>query len=306
MYKIKVPASSSNLGPGFDTLGIALNLYLTLEIGEETDEWVVEHNNGKYMPTDKHNYIVKSALNIDKNLKPHHLIIHSDIPIARGLGSSSSALVAGIIMANLISHLKMSDEDILNKAVEIEGHPDSVAPIIYGGITSAMYFHKRKELICEKLPIPSWNALTFIPHRKLSTKISRNILPDTIPFWNGIRTNSASLMMITALYNQDYRTVFRMMEMDLIHEPFRKKLVPELDEIRKLAHTIGIHGTYLSGSGPSIITYGTRDKMSKLQSLINQNESFNGSTRILQIEANGYSISNTDEDDDFYFIQDLL
>lgn len=306
MYKIKVPASSSNLGPGFDTLGIALNLYLTLEIGEETEEWVVEHNSGRYMPSDQHNYIVKSALSVDSKLKPHHLIIHSDIPIARGLGSSSSALVAGIVMANLIDNLEMSDEDILNKAVEIEGHPDNVAPIIYGGLISAMYFRKRKELICEKLPIPVWNALAFIPNRKLSTKISRSALPEDIPYWNGIRTNSASLMMITALYNQNYRTVFRMMELDLIHEPFRKKLVPELDAIRKLAHSIGIHGTYLSGSGPTIITYGTREKMSKLQSLINQDESFKGSTRILQVEPDGYSVSNTEEDDDFYFIQDLL
>lgn len=306
MYKIKVPASSTNLGPGFDTLGIALNLYLTVEIGEETDKWIVEHNNGRYIPTDHHNYIVRNALAIDPELHPHHIIIHSDIPVARGLGSSSCALVAGIIMANIIDDLNMSDEDILNKAVSIEGHPDNIAPIIYGGLVSAMYFHKREELICEKLPTPVWNALAFIPNRKLSTKVSRNCLPDQVSFWNGIRTNSASLMLITALYNRDYRTAFRMMEMDLLHEPYRKELVPELDQIRKLAHTVGIHGTYLSGSGPTVITYGTREKMTKLQSLINQNESFNGSTRILQVEPNGYSVSNTEEDDDFYFIQDLL
>ncbi|BDR56720.1 homoserine kinase [Xylocopilactobacillus apis] len=306
MYKIKVPASSSNLGPGFDTLGIALNLYLTVEIGEETDEWIVEHNNGRYIPTDQHNYIVKTALSISPNLTPHHIIIHSEIPVARGLGSSSSALIAGIVMANLIDDLNLTDEDILNKAVAIEGHPDNVAPIIYGGLVSAMYFHKREELICEKLPTPVWNALAFIPNRKLSTKVSRNVLPDQISYWNGIRTNSASLMLVTALYNRDYRTAFRMMEMDLIHEPYRKELVPELDKIRKLAHTIGIHGTYLSGSGPTILTYGTREKMTKLQSLINQNEEFNGSTRILQVEPNGYSVTNTEEDDDFYFIQDLL
>ena len=306
MYKIKVPASSTNLGPGFDTLGIALNLYLTVEIGEETEEWIVEHNNGRYIPTDQHNYIVKSALSVSPNLAPHHIIINSEIPIARGLGSSSSALIAGIVMANLIGDLNLTSEEILNKAVAIEGHPDNVAPIVYGGLISAMYFHKRAELICEKLPTPVWNALAFIPNRKLSTKVSRNILPEQLPFWNGIRTNSASLMLVTALYNRDYRTAFRMMEMDLIHEPFRKELVPELNEVRKLAHTIGIHGTYLSGSGPAIITYGTREKMSKLQALINQNESFNGTTRILQVEPNGYSVSDTEEDDDFYFIQDLL
>lgn len=306
MYKIKVPASSSNLGPGFDTLGIALNLYLTVEIGEETDEWIVEHNNGRYIPTDQHKlYCENSSFNFTKsNTSPYHNSFRNSV--ARGLGSSSSALIAGIVMANLIDDLNLTDEDILNKAVAIEGHPDNVAPIIYGGLVSAMYFHKREELICEKLPTPVWNALAFIPNRKLSTKVSRNVLPDQISYWNGIRTNSASLMLVTALYNRDYRTAFRMMEMDLIHEPYRKELVPELDKIRKLAHTIGIHGTYLSGSGPTILTYGTREKMTKLQSLINQNEEFNGSTRILQVEPNGYSVTNTEEDDDFYFIQDLL
>lgn len=105
MITIKVPATSANIGPGFDSLGVALQLYLTLEIHEETATWIVDHDFSDTMPHDEKHFIVQTALSLSANIKPHHIIVTSDIPLARGLGSSSSALIAGLAMANILSEI---------------------------------------------------------------------------------------------------------------------------------------------------------------------------------------------------------
>ena len=128
--KIRVPATSANLGPGFDSCGIALSQYLTIDIGPETKQWQIDHQLGSAIPTDEKNLLIQTALDLAPKLTPHKITMTSDIPIARGLGSSSSVVVAGIELANRLGNLGMTPQQKVSYATKIEGHPDNVAPAI--------------------------------------------------------------------------------------------------------------------------------------------------------------------------------
>ena len=129
--KIIVPATSANIGPGFDSVGVAVSKYLTIEVLEERDEWLIEHDLNPRIPKDKRNLLIKVALQLAPNLQPYRLKMTSDIPLARGLGSSSSVIVAGIELANQLGKLDLTDDEKLDWANKIEGHPDNVAPAIF-------------------------------------------------------------------------------------------------------------------------------------------------------------------------------
>ena len=136
--KITVPATSANIGPGFDSVGVAVSKYLTIEVLEPADVWFIEHDLGD-IPSDENNLLISTALQVKSDLQPHKLVMTSDIPLARGLGSSSSVIVAGIELANQLADLKLSDDDKLDIATKIEGHPDNVAPAIFGNLVVASY-----------------------------------------------------------------------------------------------------------------------------------------------------------------------
>ena len=135
--KIIVPATSANIGPGFDSVGVAVTKYLQIEVCEERDEWLIEHQIGKWIPHDERNLLFKIALQIAPDLQPRRLKMTSDVPLACGLGSSSSVIVAGIELANQLGNLNLSNHDKLQLATKIEGHPDNVVPAIYGNLVIA-------------------------------------------------------------------------------------------------------------------------------------------------------------------------
>ena len=146
--KIIVPATSANVGPGFDSVGIAVTRYLTIEVLEPADAWFIEHDLGAGIPTDEKNLLLSTALSISTDMQPHRIKMTSEVPLARGLGSSSSVIVAGIELANQLANLQLSDAEKLRIATEIEGHPDNVAPAIFGNMVIASYiesdhFHER-------------------------------------------------------------------------------------------------------------------------------------------------------------------
>ena len=137
--KIIVPATSANVGPGFDSVGIAVTRYLTIEVLEPADAWFIEHDLGAGIPTDEKNLLLSTALSISTDMQPHRIKMTSEVPLARGLGSSSSVIVAGIELANQLANLQLSDAEKLRIATEIEGHPDNVAPAIFGNMVIASY-----------------------------------------------------------------------------------------------------------------------------------------------------------------------
>ncbi len=243
MKKIIVPASSANLGPGFDSLGLAVDRYLTLEVLEETANWQIEHDLGPEVSHDETNLVITSALTLDQALTPHRLKMSSKIPLARGLGSSSAAIVAGLKLAQVLSTKQFSDQELLEVATKIEGHPDNVAPALFGGLTLSLMVNAHPQTI--KASFPEIGLLAYIPDFELETKVSRSVLPKQLEYATAV---------VAALLTNDLELVAELIEQDSYHEPYREKLVPHLKVLRELGHKIGAKGTYLSGAGPTVMT----------------------------------------------------
>ena len=249
--KIKVPASSANLGPGFDSIGIAISLYLTIEVLGETSHWYVDHQMTD-IPHDETNMIVASALKVKPDLPPHKLRVYSDIPLAHGLGSSSSAIVGGIEIADGLGHLGLADHEKIEMAAQMEGHPDNVAPTILGSLVVGCKVHGHFTAV--KAPVPPFALIAYIPAYNLKTSDSRAVLPKSLSFADAVQASAVANTAVAALFAQDYQKAGELMESDLFHERYRSQLVPELEIIRNVGHKHGAIATYLSGAGPTVMS----------------------------------------------------
>ncbi|MDD6407537.1 MAG: homoserine kinase [Lactobacillus equicursoris] len=249
--QIKVPASSANLGPGFDSIGVAISLYLTIDVLEETDHWVVDHNLGD-LPRDEKNMIVASALKIKPDLAPRHLRVKSDIPLAHGLGSSSSAIVGGIELADKLGGMHLAPHEKIELASQLEGHPDNVAPTILGSLVVGCKVNGHFTAV--KAPVPPFAMIAYIPAYNLKTSDARAVLPKELSFKDAVQASAVANTAVAALFAQDYEKAGELMEADLFHERYRSKLVPELEIIRNVGHSHGAVATYLSGAGPTVMS----------------------------------------------------
>lgn len=256
MLVIRVPASSANLGPGFDSVGLALNKYLLLE-AEKSDRWEVipQSEDLKAFPKDENNYIVKVALataeRCGKELHPCRIRVTSDIPPARGLGSSAACIIAGIELADAVGELGLSREEKFRIAAEIEGHPDNVGPCLYGGLLIGTQYDDEVDAI-------SYYGLDFevvaaIPKEELLTKNARTVLPEKLCFTEAVRAGSVGNVLVAALLSGDYRLAGKMMQKDLYHQPYRRQFVPHMAELEEFALANGAFGVALSGAGPTVI-----------------------------------------------------
>ena len=249
--KIIVPATSANVGPGFDSVGIAVTRYLTIEVLEPADAWVIEHDLGAGIPTDEKNLLLSTALSISTDMQPHRIKMTSQVPLARGLGSSSSVIVAGIELANQLADLKLSDAEKLRIATKIEGHPDNVAPAIFGNMVIASYIGKDVQYVTADFP--SCDLVAFVPSYQLKTSDSRNVLPKEWSYKEAVAASSVANVAIAALLKGDLLTAGSSIESDHFHERYRQSLVKEFPQVKEVAHAHGAYATYLSGAGPTIM-----------------------------------------------------
>lgn len=250
--KLIVPATSANIGPGFDSVGVALSRYLVIEVLAPASEWLVTHDLGEHIPSDATNLLVATALRVSPDLTPHHLTMTSDIPLARGLGSSSSVIVAGIELANQLGNLDLSEADKLRLATEIEGHPDNVAPALLGNLVVASYAAGELQTVVADFPSCDWVA--FIPHYELKTSDSRQVLPEALAYPEAVSASSIANVAIAALLTGDLIQAGHLIERDRFHQPYRKRLVKEYERVDEIGKTCGAYDTYLSGAGPTIMT----------------------------------------------------
>lgn len=258
--KIKVPATTANLGPGFDSFGLALNLYLELEILEPATKWQISHSIDG-LPTDETNLVIKTALSVCSDLKPHDLIMTTNIPTTRGLGSSSSAIVAGIELANQLGQLNLSKAEKVKIASNMEGHPDNVAPAILGDFVVATQLES--EVYYNEHQFPECEVIAIIPNYELKTSESRGVLPKTIDFHYGVEASSIGNMALSFLLTGKIAEATTLMEQDKWHEPFRNSLVEELQQTRNLKEKLGFYTALLSGAGPTILVLTSKDKVVK-------------------------------------------
>ena len=250
--RITVPATSANVGPGFDSVGIAVSKYLTIDVLEAQENWWIEHDLGEEIPSDEENLLLQTALQVVSDLPPHRLKMTSEVPLARGLGSSSSVIVAGIELANQLGNLCLSDEDKLEIATKIEGHPDNVAPAIFGNLVVASYVDQETNHLV--LPFPECALVAFVPNYELKTSDSRNVLPSEWSYKEAVAASSIANVAIAALSKGDLRVAGKAIEGDRFHERYRQQLVAEFPQVKELAHQHKAYATYLSGAGPTIMT----------------------------------------------------
>lgn len=259
--RITVPATSANVGPGFDSVGVAVSKYLTIEILEPSEKWEVLHDLGD-VPSDETNLLITTALQVKADLQPHRIKMVSDIPLTRGLGSSSSVIVAGIELANQLAHLQLSADEKLVIATKIEGHPDNVAPAIFGNLVISSYVDEKVNSAVAAFPEASFVA--FIPNYELKTSDSRNVLLNKFSYKEAVAASSIANVAIAALLTGDLEKAGKAIEADLFHERFRQKLVKEFAPIKEAAHEVGAYATYLSGAGPTIMTLAPKAKEAEL------------------------------------------
>ncbi len=285
--KIIVPATSANVGPGFDSVGVAVTKYLEIQVCEEREEWMIEHQLGKWIPRDERNLLLKIALQIVPNLQPRRLKMVSDIPLARGLGSSSSVIVAGIELANQLGNLKLSKHEKLQLATKIEGHPDNVAPAIYGNLVIASSVEGQVSAVVA--PFPECAFLAYIPNYELRTRDSRGVLPKKLSYKEAVAASSIANVAIAALLTGDMVRAGQAIESDLFHERYRQELVREFATIKKVAKRNGAYATYLSGAGPTVMVLAEPDKMPKIKAELGK-QPFKGKLHDLQVDTQGVRV----------------
>lgn len=256
----RIPASTTNLGPGFDVLGLALQLYstVTLEIVGEEPEVVVSGVDVDKIPSSPQHIAFKavetifqhSGIEIPKGLK---LSIVNGIPAIRGLGGSGTAILGGLLTANLLCDNPFSQSDILNFASSMEGHPDNVAASLYGGLVISVqegnHIHTI-QLECD----PALHIVLAIPDYTLSTQKARDVLPKTVEYADAIYNISRSSLLVASIATGKYEMLPFAMK-DKLHQPYRSNLIAGFDEVVESATTAGALSVALSGAGPTIAAY---------------------------------------------------
>lgn len=285
--KIIVPATSANIGPGFDSVGVAVSKYLTIEVLGESDHWLIEHDLERRIPSNERNLLIKVARRIAPAIQPHHLKMTSDIPLAHGLGSSSSVIVAGIELANQLANLQLSNAEKLNFATKIEGHPDNVAPAIYGNLTISSYLNEKVSTVVTEFPEVSFIA--YVPNYELRTKDSRGVLPKGLSYREAVTASSVANVAIAALMKGDMVTAGRAIESDRFHERFRQGLIKEFPKIKMLARKNGAYATYLSGAGPTVMVLAPKEQSNMIKEKIEEQQ-FKGQVFELQVDGQGVRV----------------
>ncbi|MBA4536009.1 homoserine kinase [Bacillus aquiflavi] len=267
MLVIKVPASTANLGPGFDSIGLALSLYLTLEV-EKSEQWkmIPLTKEMEQFPEDEQHFICQIALQTASRfgvqMTPCRIRLNSEIPLARGLGSSAAAIVAGIELANAVCHLNLTNEQKLEVASQIEGHPDNVGASIFGGLVVGS--QKNGKVYLVSFHHLDFETVVVIPNEQLLTKSSREVLPKELPFLDAVLAGTVGNVFIAAMLSGNWKLAGEMMGSDRYHQPYRRHLVPLFDTVEKVALKKGAFGVALSGAGPTVICFTEKGKSNKL------------------------------------------
>jgi len=269
--KIRIPATTANFGSGFDVLGAALKLYNEIEVSEvgsrKSEVKITIEGEGKdTLPRDEKNVVVRSmnaVFNICKKFLPaYHLRLINRIPLARGLGSSAAARLGGVIAANEICDRKISQDDIIQIVSKLEGHPDNVVPSFFGGLCICNF--NGKNVKYAKLKMPSnLKAVLCIPDFELSTDKARNVLPETISHKDAVFNSGRVALFMSAIIQKKYELLAIAME-DKLHQPYRKKLIPGMDDVFNSAKKSGAYGVCISGSGPTILAVSSQQSSVKV------------------------------------------
>ena len=250
---VRVPASSANLGPGYDVLAAAVSLYLELEV-EETGEFSLDPG-GLDVSSGRDNLIVRAF----ETLHPADGIafrLKSEIPLARGLGSSAAAIVAGLFAADHLFELALTKQEMLAKATELEGHSDNVAAAIYGGFVICGAGEGSSPSAVRFDPPSGLEGIAVIPVEEVSTERAREAIPAEVPLADAVANVSAASRLVLGLQTADLDLVAAGL-VDRIHQPRRRELYPRSMELVDDVKELGALGATISGAGPTVLIWTT-------------------------------------------------
>lgn len=304
----KVPATSANLGPGFDSLGMALPIYNIISIEETVlpstgievnvmkdveDAELLELNE---VPQDRDNIVYKAVEMlynlVGQDANELKITIQTNIPIAKGLGSSASVIVGGLLAANELLGFPADETALLTIATEAEGHPDNVVPAILGGMVMSS-MEDDGSIIHRKLNWPEdWHITVGIPDYELATNVARSVLPESYSLEDAKFNARKYAMLVHAIDTKDAELMKASMD-DRLHQPYRERLVPGFKEIKEaLKHEEDVLGVVISGAGPAIIIISRKNVVEKIQDVVKEtwnNLNIHSEVRTLCIEENGAS-----------------
>ena len=249
---IRVPATTANLGPGFDAFGCALSLYTDVTFEETEDGLEITGCDEEFTGPDNLAYVSYCAAlaTMSEELRGIKIHIDSQIPVCRGLGSSAALLVAGAMGANVLRGNKLSTQGLLNITNAMEGHPDNLAPAFYGGRTASMVDNGLP--VCVNFPLhPDWEFLALVPDFTLPTTVARQALPTEYDRADAVYNIAHGALVLKALELGDEKLLRNAMQ-DRIHQPYRKKMIADYDKIESLIRTTGA-AFCLSGAGPTLL-----------------------------------------------------
>ncbi|ABS34291.1 homoserine kinase [Clostridium botulinum] len=253
MVEVRVPATSANIGPGFDCLGVAVNMYNKFFVEEIEEGLIFEGCADKFKNENNLIYVAMKKCFDKIGYKPTGLRIkiESDIPVSRGLGSSAACVVGGIVSANELAGGALNKKELLDLAVEVEGHPDNVNPAFCGGMTASI--SDNREVIYSKVKVSEGiKFCALIPDFTLSTEKARAVLPKSIDYKDGIFNVGRTALMISALNNGDFHLIKYACK-DKLHQDYRAKLIENFYSIKKQCEKLNSLGVFLSGAGPTIM-----------------------------------------------------
>ncbi len=311
---VKVPATTANIGPGFDCLGMALPIYNTITIEETVlpgtgveinviaDSDVIDQLSLDHIPSDENSIVYKAVEllynSIGQTPSELRINIHSNIPVARGLGSSSSVIVGALIAANELLGRPADEVALLSIACEIEGHPDNITPAIVGGLVISSQ-EEDGSVAYRKLKWPDkWAVTVCVPDFELSTDIARSVLPAEVPMKDAVYNAQRLAMFVEAVHTEDSE-LMKLALHDKLHQPYRMKLVPGLDKIiANLRHFDNVLGCVLSGAGSSILVISEKNDLEKIRNVVRDTwaeQNIKCTIKTLSVEDNGAQIISNED-----------
>ena len=290
MIRVRVPATTANMGPGYDVLGMALSQYSTFQCQDDDkislsikgleSEKLVNQDHEANLVVRSMNHLFKY---VDKYPKGYTLEIINDIPLARGMGSSASAIVGGLLVANYLVGANLDQDEILKLATRIEGHPDNVAPALMGNIVLSTKAPDDQVIYHSIKPFDDLTCVLFIPDYEVSTSMSRAVLPQSISMADAVHTSGHLSLMLAGFMTGNKDLIGQTM-VDRLHEPYRKSLIKNFDDFKASALEVGAFAFSLSGSGSTIIAYCDHDSATHVKRAfeeVSQKYSISGTSKII-------------------------
>ncbi len=255
MIKVRIPATSANIGSGFDSLGLAVSMYNYVYL-QESDRISIRSRDNTNIPTDQTNLVYRTVQFLydmcGKKLPGVEIEQINHIPLTRGLGSSSACIIGGLVGANEMMGNPLSQDEIIDIAATMEGHPDNSTPALIGGLVTAVLDNGKVYYVKQEVQ-PQLKFAAIIPDFELKTSVARDALPATLPHTDARFNLSRSALMAVSLYSGKYENL-RIGADDRLHQPYRLSLIPGASQVMEMCYQNGAYASYISGAGSTLMS----------------------------------------------------